>query len=151
MWIESLKLITPTDVDLAINGISKLSVACLITDNSRGPYASKIIRTNDAFADMCGYQTAELIGTSTKVLQGKDTDVAGLCQFRNELDSIGHSLVTVVNYRQDGTPYEVTLVGSRIQPLIKTDEKPEAAFVCFAYYVSDAKLCLTQIPAKQLN
>ncbi len=148
---RKLKVITPVDVDLAVNAISKLSLACIITNDLRGPKASKIVKVNDAFAKMFGYNRNDLIGKSAKIFQGKETDIEGLRQFRSELDSIGHSSITVVNYRQDGTPFEVMLVASHVDALLKINNTPECAFVCFAYYVSDAKLCLSKTNPRTLN
>ena len=148
---NKIKPITPADIDMAVNAFSKLSLACLVTDDSRGPEASKILRVNKAFADMFGYDCEGLIGKSPKIFQGADTDVDGLTQFRDELDSIGYSLINVINYRQDGTPFEVMLVGSRIMSKPNKDHNQNFSFVCFAYYISDAKFSLAKSDSKLLN
>lgn len=148
---NEIKPITPADIDMAVNAFSKLSLACLVTDDSRGPQASKILRVNKAFADMFGYVCEDLVGKSPKIFQGIDTDIDGLKQFRDELDSIGYSLINVINYRQDGTPFEVMLVGSRIISKPSQDYHQNFSFVCFAYYISDAKFSLDQAKPELLH
>lgn len=79
----------------------------VVTDSSFDDGGPWIVYVNDAFCTMTGYDEDELIGQNPRILQGEDTD-------RDVIDSLKQALQAgifwegqAVNYRKDGTPYQV--------------------------------------------
>lgn len=80
---------------------------------------------NRAFTDLCGYTPEELQGEQLgHLLQGEKTDQATVEQMRRAIREREPCLVTIVNYRKNGTPYWVEIA---ITPI--TDDAGE--FQCF--------------------
>ena len=70
-----------------------------------------LVYANQAFLDLTGYSSAEVLGANCRFLQGPDTDPAAVATFR-EAARAGREVCTVLlNYRRGGTPFwnEVTL------------------------------------------
>jgi len=81
--------------------------AILITDaqlDHPGPY---IVYVNDAFTDMTGWSAEAIVGKSPRVLQGEKTDGDVLKRLRKALDRGEPFDARAVNYRRDGTPFEL--------------------------------------------
>lgn len=79
----------------------------VVTDSSFDDGGPWIVYVNHAFCTMTGYDEDELIGQNPRILQGEDTD-------RDVIDSLKQALHAgifwegqAVNYRKDGTPYQV--------------------------------------------
>jgi PAS domain S-box-containing protein len=96
--------------------IQNISDALLITEaeplDDPGP---RIVYANPAFARMTGYTAAEIVGQTPRVLQGEKTDRAILDRMREALRRRRPVQVTLVNYRKDGTEFDVEI---DIAPLI---------------------------------
>ncbi len=81
--------------------------AVLITDAqlvSPGPH---IVYANPAFTAMTGYNVAEILGRSPRILQGPDTNPTVLQTLRDCLRSGTNFTGEAINYRKDGSPYSV--------------------------------------------
>lgn len=80
--------------------------AVIVTDADLegGP---SITYANAAFRRMTGYETDELIGRSPRMLQGRDTDPAVIDALRRCLHERRPFEGETINYRKDGTPYQV--------------------------------------------
>ncbi len=80
----------------AVNGIS-------ISDAQKPD--NPLIYVNPAFERMTGYTAEETIGKNCRFLQGPDTDSAALDAIRAAIREGSSCLVTLLNYRKDGTPF----------------------------------------------
>ncbi|MGM0517839.1 MAG: sensor domain-containing diguanylate cyclase, partial [Pseudomonadota bacterium] len=67
----------------------------------------EIVYANPAFCRMAGYSEDELIGRSPRILQGPRTSRALLDRLREALEDGQPFSARTVNYRKDGTPYDV--------------------------------------------
>jgi len=74
----------------------------LITDATS---AGKIIYANKAFKKLTGYDTAEVIGKSPRMLQGVGTDKKVLDRLAAALKSGKKFEGKAINYKKDGTPF----------------------------------------------
>jgi PAS domain S-box-containing protein len=83
--------------------IEASSVGITITDTRQRD--NPIIYANPAFARITGYPREELIGRNPRFLQGPDTDSMALEAIREALREAKPCLVTLKNYRKDGTPF----------------------------------------------
>ena len=64
-----------------------------------------ILYVNEAFTQLTGYTSEEVLGKSPSLLQGADTDPAVLDQLRKDLGAGRNFEGTATNYRKDGTPF----------------------------------------------
>jgi diguanylate cyclase (GGDEF)-like protein/PAS domain S-box-containing protein len=62
-----------------------------------------VVFVNGAFAEMCGYPVAALMGANLRMLQGTDRDQEGRTRLREALEKGEAARVLVRNYRPDGT------------------------------------------------
>ncbi len=62
-----------------------------------------VIYANAAFAQMCGYPVAALLGTNLRILQGTDREQEARARIREMLGKGGSARVLIRNYRPDGT------------------------------------------------
>ena len=62
-----------------------------------------VVFVNSAFAEMCGYPVAALMGANPRILQGTDRDQEGRTRLREALEKGEPARVLVRNYRPDGT------------------------------------------------
>jgi diguanylate cyclase (GGDEF)-like protein/PAS domain S-box-containing protein len=62
-----------------------------------------VIYANAAFAQMCGYPVAAILGTNLRVLQGRDRDQEARQKMREAVERGEQTRVLVRNYRPDGT------------------------------------------------
>ncbi|WP_353653838.1 MULTISPECIES: PAS domain S-box protein [Halomonadaceae] len=66
-----------------------------------------IVYVNRAFCIMTGYTPEELIGATSRILQGPRTDPSVLQRLRRMLSAGEAFQASTFNYRKDGTPYLV--------------------------------------------
>lgn len=86
--------------DLAFNAITVTRA----TDDSGG---SEVIYVNDAFTDMTGYSADEVIGKTPGMLQGPDTEQDVLDRLDDKMSAGETFHGQTVNYRKDGTPFDI--------------------------------------------
>jgi PAS domain S-box-containing protein len=65
----------------------------------------RILYVNEAFTRITGYEAAEVLGKTPRILQGEKTDRAELQKIRNALDRWESVTVEVINYRKDGSEF----------------------------------------------
>jgi len=118
-----------------------VDVPTLVTDNSIDANGPAILKVNRAFEKMCGYQDREICGKSPKILQGPETSLSAASAFRSELEANGYAITDLVNYRKDGSPYEVMLLGARLN-LVQNAPGKGKYFMCFAFKLTEAPNCL---------
>lgn len=91
----------------------------LITDAT---VKGKITYANKAFKKLTGYDQAEIIGKTPRILQGKGTDKKVIDRLAIALNSGGKFEGKAINYKKDGTPF---IMYWRVLP-IKAGKKVEA-------------------------
>ncbi len=64
-----------------------------------------LVFVNPAFERTTGYPWDEAIGRNCRFLQGERTDPAAVARVREALTSREHAVVTLLNYRKDGTAF----------------------------------------------
>lgn len=69
----------------------------------------KIVFSTCNVAAMTGYESAEMIGKSPKMFQGKSTSKTTTEAIRKAIDNQQPFEAKVVNYRKDGTPYNCVI------------------------------------------
>ena len=74
----------------------------LITDAS---VEGKIIYANKSFKKLTGYNPAEIIGKTPRILQGPGTDLKVIARLAAALKSGGKFEGKAINYKKDGTPF----------------------------------------------
>jgi PAS domain S-box-containing protein len=93
-------------------------IAMLITDPTQPD--NPIQLANAAFSALTGYPTSEILGRNCRFLTGRGTDPAASAKIRSALDQKRPTLVEIVNYRRDGTPFGN---GVMISPLFDSSGK----------------------------
>lgn len=83
-------------MEAAVDGIS-------LSDPSQPD--NPLIYVNPSFERMTGYTRDEAIGRNCRFLQGPDTDPLAIAEIRSALSEERSCLVTLLNYRKDGTPF----------------------------------------------
>ena len=74
----------------------------LITDASKD---GRIVYANKAFKKLTGYNPADVIGKTPKILQGAGTDKKVIDRLSIALKSGGKFEGKAINYKKDGTPF----------------------------------------------
>ena len=74
----------------------------------------RVLRVNDAFAAMTGYEQGDVLGNSPSFLQGPQTDPKTRAYLRERLERGLPAQVEILNYKKNGTPFWVEL---NIQPV----------------------------------
>ncbi len=81
--------------------------AIMITGADLALPGPQILFVNPAFTQMTGYTAAEVIGKTPRILQGPRTDQAVLTRLRQELGRGEVFAGETVNYRKDGTAFDL--------------------------------------------
>ncbi|MCO8267003.1 PAS domain S-box protein [Haloferax sp. AB510] len=99
----SERLAQEAELSLMRRAIDEASVGITIT----GPSGDDcpIVYANDAFEDLTGYDTEEVLGENHRVLQGPDTAEEDCERFREAIADEEPCSVELLNYRRDGTPF----------------------------------------------
>ena len=86
--------------------LNHLNDAIIITEaeaiDSPGP---KILWANDVFYRLTGYQPAEIVGQSPRILQGPLTDKSVLKKLRAAIERWQVCRIEILNYKKDGSTY----------------------------------------------
>jgi len=69
------------------------------------PPGPRILYVNAAFTEITGYEAAEVLGKTPRILQGPKTDRAELDRVRTALSQWQPVTVEVINYRKDGSEF----------------------------------------------
>jgi two-component system NtrC family sensor kinase len=81
--------------------ISQSPSGIVVTTGADSDYA--IIYCNPAFERITGYPQAEILGQNCRILHGPETNPEVVAQIRHALQTGQECLVTLKNYRQDGS------------------------------------------------
>lgn len=71
--------------------------------DGRGGWPASFV--NEAFEQLTGYRSDEVLGRSLALLQGAETDAEAVAEMRSALRAGEECWVTVRNYRRDGSPF----------------------------------------------
>lgn len=90
--------------------VAHIHDALLVTEAEPIDYPGpRILYVNPAFERMTGYTAAEVLGKTPRLLQGKRTDRRELDRLRTALHRQEAVRVELVNYRKDGSEFEVEI------------------------------------------
>ena len=87
------------------SAIESAADSVLITDAELDEPGPRIVYVNRAFAKMTGYDRAEVLGQTPRILQGPRTDRAVLDRLRERLEHGEGFHGEAVNYRKDGSEF----------------------------------------------
>jgi PAS domain S-box-containing protein len=96
---ESLRLLA--------SAVEQSKEAILITDAELNMPGPRIVFVNPAFTRMSGYSGEEAIGKTPRILQGPKSDRAVLDRLRKNLERGENFEGESINYRKDGTEFNV--------------------------------------------
>lgn len=68
-------------------------------------FGPKIIYVNEAFTKMTGYKASEIIGKSTKILHGPNSDHEELKKMNKAIEKWESCEITIVNYKKNGEEF----------------------------------------------
>jgi PAS domain S-box-containing protein len=94
-------------MDLLVLASTYAEDAILVTTAQMDLPGPQILYVNSVFTQMTGYSAAELLGKTPRILQGPKTDRAMLQRLRKDLDEGKDFIGRTVNYRRDGTEFEI--------------------------------------------
>ncbi len=98
----ALERVAEDNLKLA-QAMASVSDGVVITDPNRPD--NPIIYANPAFSRITGYTEAAIVGQNCRFLQGHNTDRAVVAEIRQALNEQREIQATLLNYRQDGTPF----------------------------------------------
>ncbi len=110
----------------------------LITD-PRQP-DNPIIFCNQAFSNLTGYSTDELIGRNCRLLQGPETDSGAIARLREAIAAERDLAIDILNYRKDGSQFWNALF---VSPVRDSDGE--------VVYFFASQLDFTTIKSKELD
>ncbi len=123
------------ELRLLETAIDVLAEGVMITDAHLDPPGPRILFVNPAMTRITGYAADELVGRTPRILQGPNTSRAETKRLR-QLLSQGQTYVGQnVNFRKDGSPYEVEL---QISP-VRDDAGSIVSFVSTHRDISQQK------------
>lgn len=100
---------------------SRFRTGFILTDPSVSD--DPVVFINEAFTEITGYPSEEVIGQNLRFMQGEETDMELIEEINKKLRKGMPANAEILHYKKDGTPFWNELV---IQPLV--DEKGEVLF-----------------------
>ncbi len=100
-------------VKILTSAIDEATVSIVISDiKSEG---QPVIYANDAFADLTGYSTEEILGGNCAMLQGKETESSSVFELKTAIQNRTPVETTLLNYRKNGSSFFNNLILTPIQ------------------------------------
>ena len=87
------------------SGVEDTMLAVAITEPVSGHDEAAIVYVNPAFTDQTGYEPSEVIGRSTNILTGPDTDPSVIARLWESLRDGAPFEGELLSYRRDGSTY----------------------------------------------
>ena len=107
-------------IDEIIASIDESPIPTIVTDNRND---NAILAANDAFLDLTGYASSEVIGRNCRFLGGRRSEPKAKALMRNAVAAGRPAVVELWNYRKDGTSFRNAVMVAPIR-----DETGETAF-----------------------
>ncbi|WP_118857094.1 PAS domain-containing protein [Sphingomonas mesophila] len=98
-----------------------MSPIATVISNPRKP-DNPIEVANEAFCELTGYGESEIVGRNCRFLAGPHSDPRATARIRRAISEKRPTLVEILNYRKDGTPFRN---GVMITPLFGDDGEVE--------------------------
>jgi PAS domain S-box-containing protein len=99
---------TPLHDVLRAAGVPMVITSSLLPDNP-------VVFVNEAFCELTGYSTDELVGRNLRMLQGPETDMLAVARLREAVAG-GHPIeIDICNRRKNGEPFWNRLVLAPVQ------------------------------------
>ena len=96
--------VLPDRRELAVIAMERTRMPMVISDARRAD--NPIVLANQAFLDLTGYSSEEVLGRNCRFLQGPDTDPGAVDAIRKGMAANDHSIrVELLNYRKDGSSF----------------------------------------------
>jgi PAS domain S-box-containing protein len=92
---------------------SRFQTGFIVTDPDAGD--DPVVFVNEAFTDITGFSSEEVVGKNLRFLHGEETDMDLISEIDQKLRSGMPANAEILNYKKDGTPFWNELV---IQPLV---------------------------------
>lgn len=89
--------------------VEQVSYSVMITTADLRAPGPKILYVTPSFTKMTGFEPAEIVGRTPRILQGPNTDRALLARMRRELSEGRSCTCEVINYRKDRSEYVAEL------------------------------------------
>ncbi len=121
----------PSEDEIAA-AIEEAPIGMSLSDPSLDDYP--LVYANDAWTDVTGYDTDEVLGRNPRLLQGPQTDPETVEQLSAAIENEEPTSVEIRNYKQDGTPFWNNLT---VAPVYEDGEL--AHYVGFQIDVTDRR------------
>lgn len=86
-----------------ISRCMELTSTPLILTSSEHPF--RIVYTNAAWSNLCGWESHEAAGATCALLQGRATDRDRTDELCDSASETGYGAAELINYKRDGTPF----------------------------------------------
>jgi two-component system cell cycle sensor histidine kinase/response regulator CckA len=132
---------TEETLRLLSSAVEQSKESIVITDTELDLPGPKILFVNPAFTKMTGYSAEEVMGKTPRILQGPRTDKAMLSRLRKNLERGEVFEGEAINYRKDGTEFDVEW---QIAPIRNASGKT-THFVAIQHDITERKRLETRL------
>ena len=126
---------------LLSSAVEHAKEAIMITDAELDFPGPRIVFVNPAYSRLTGYSAEESLGKTPRMLQGPKTDKAVLRRLRHNLDHGEMFEGEAINYRKDGTEYDLEW---QIAPIRDADGKV-THYVAVQHDITQRKLATREL------
>lgn len=95
-------------------------IATVVSDPKQAD--NPLVAANDAFCELTGYDTDEILGRNCRFLRGPDTENGQTEKLRSAIFARQTALAELINYRKNGTPFRNAVM---IAPMFDDDGEVE--------------------------
>ncbi|MBY0526803.1 MAG: PAS domain S-box protein [Gemmataceae bacterium] len=106
---------TEEQLQLFASAFQQVTEGILITDAQLDLPGPAILYANDCLLRMTGYAMEELVGQTPRIFQGPKTDRNVMQELKQQLGRGGSFTASVVNYRKDGSSFQMEIHAAPIR------------------------------------